>query len=96
MLQTATGPPIVTHLFSDEKKRTKGLSLLIMCGPLGMVTGMILGALLVGRYLHTYMPTLLLILVSRIFNRMAGALLASPCYEWVPMYRWLLLDSDLP
>ncbi|EMD58422.1 hypothetical protein GGP41_007785 [Bipolaris sorokiniana] len=46
-MSTATGPPIVTHLFSDEKKRTKGLSLLIMCGPLGMVTGMILGALLV-------------------------------------------------
>ncbi|KAI4958683.1 hypothetical protein J4E86_004288 [Alternaria arbusti] len=48
-MSTATGPPIITHLFVDEKKRTKGLSLLIMCGPLGMISGMILGALLVGQ-----------------------------------------------
>ncbi|KAH9864486.1 hypothetical protein J1614_010420 [Plenodomus biglobosus] len=46
-MSTATGPPMITHLFSDEKKRTKGLSLLIICGPLGMISGMIFGALLV-------------------------------------------------
>ncbi|OJD31020.1 mfs transporter [Diplodia corticola] len=46
-LGTATGPPIISHLFTDEKQRNKGLSLLIMCGPLGMVSGMIFGALLV-------------------------------------------------
>ncbi|KAK8157438.1 major facilitator superfamily domain-containing protein [Phyllosticta citrichinensis] len=29
-LGTATGPPIISHLFTDEKQRNKGLSLLIM------------------------------------------------------------------
>ncbi|KAK8170285.1 major facilitator superfamily domain-containing protein [Phyllosticta citribraziliensis] len=50
-LGTATGPPIISHLFTDEKQRNKGLSLLIMCGPLGLVSGMIFGALLVGNFL---------------------------------------------
>ncbi|KAK8154319.1 major facilitator superfamily domain-containing protein [Phyllosticta citrichinensis] len=45
-LGTATGPPIISHLFTDEKQRNKGLSLLIMCGPLGLISGMIFGALL--------------------------------------------------
>ncbi|KAK7620076.1 MFS transporter [Phyllosticta citricarpa] len=46
-LGTATGPPIISHFFKEEKKRNKGLSMLIMCGPLGLVSGMIFGALLV-------------------------------------------------
>ncbi|EHY51785.1 Major facilitator superfamily multidrug transporter mfsC [Exophiala dermatitidis] len=78
-LTAATGIPIITRLFPEEKERTTGLSIYISCAPLGTILGVVIGAALsissVG-WRSLFWVTMILAVIALVF-----AFLFVPAFE---------------